>query len=77
MKNYLMSVSNKILIRKRAVIESVYDELKNVAQLEHSRHCSFNNFIVNAVSIIAACCFFPKKPAISLEYYSDNQLMLF
>ena len=77
MKNCLMSVSDKILIRKRAVIESVNDELKNIAQLEHSRHRSFNNFIVNAVSAIAAYCFFPKKPAISIEHYSDNQLMLF
>ena len=74
MKNCLMSVSDKILIRKRAVIESVNDELKNIAQLEHSRHRSFNNFIVNAVS---AYCFFPKKPAISIEHYSDNQLVLF
>lgn len=77
MKNCLMSVSDKILIRKRAVIESVNDELKNIAQLEHSRHRSFNNFIVNAVSAIAAYCFFPKKPAISIEHYSDNQLVLF
>jgi len=46
-------------------------------QKEHSRHRSFNNFIVNAVSAIAAYCFFPKKPAISIELYSDNQLMLF
>lgn len=75
-----MSVSDKILLRKRAVIESVNDELKNIAQLEHSRHRSFNNFIVNAVAAIAAIaayCFFPKKPSISLEYYSDNQLTIF
>ena len=42
-----------------------------------SGHRSFNNFIVNTVSAIAAYCFFPEKPAISLEHYSDNQLMLF
>ena len=77
MKNCLMSVSDKVLLRKRAVIESVNDELKNIAQLEHSRHRSFNNFVVNAVSALAAYCFFPKKPAISIEHYSDNQLMLF
>ena len=77
MRNSLMGVSDKVLLRKRAVIESVNDELKNIAQLEHSRHRSFNNFIVNAVSAIAAYCFFPKKPAISLEYFSDNQLVLF
>ena len=77
MKNCLMSVSDKILLRKRAVIESVNDELKNIAQLEHSRHRSFNNFIVNAVAAIAAYCFFPKKPSISIETYSDNQLTIF
>ena len=61
MKNSLMSVSDKVLLRKRAVIESVNDELKNIALLEHSRHRSFNNFIINAVSALAAYCFFPKE----------------
>ena len=77
MKNNLMSVSDKILLRKRAVIESANDELKNIAQLEHSRHRSFNNFIVNAVAAIAAYCFFSKKPSISFESYSDNLLTIF
>ena len=77
MKNCLMNVSDKVFLCKRAVIESVNDELKNIAQQEHSRHRSFNNFIVNAVSALAAYCFFPKKPAISLEYPHNNQLILF
>ena len=77
MKNSLMSVADKVYLRKRAVIESVNDELKNIAQIEHSRHRSVNNFMVNAVSAIAAYCFFPKKPSISIETYSDNQLVLF
>ena len=47
MRNMLMSAEDKILLRKRAVIETVNDELKNIAQIEHSRHRSFNNFIVN------------------------------
>ena len=72
-----MSVSDKVLLRKSAVMESVNHELKNIAQLEYSRHCSFNNFIVNAVSAIAAYCFFPKKPSIHLEYFSDSQLIFF
>ena len=54
MKNCLINVSDKILLRKRAVIESGNDELKNIAQLEHSRHRSFNNFIINVVAAIAA-----------------------
>ena len=77
MKNSLRSVSDKIMLRKRALIESVNDELKNIAQIEHSRHRSFANFVSNALSVIAAYCFFPKKPSISLEFFTDNQLILF
>ncbi len=77
MKNSLMSVSDKILHRKRALVESVNDELKNIAQIEHSRHRAFANFITNALSAIAAYCFFPKKPSISLDFVTDNQLTLF
>ena len=59
MKNSLMSVPDKIMLRKRALVESVNDELKNIAQIEHSRYRSFTNFITNALSTIAAYCFFP------------------
>lgn len=46
------------------------DELENIAQIEHSRHRSFNNFIANALATIAANCFFEKKPAIDLQVIS-------
>ena len=49
MRNSLMSVADKICLRKRALIETVNDELKNIAQIEHSRHRSFNNFTANAL----------------------------
>ena len=39
-----MSVSDRLLLRKRAIIETVNDELKNIAQVEHSRHRCFDNF---------------------------------
>lgn len=77
MRNSLMSVSDKIMLRKRALVESVNDELKNIARIEHSRHRSFANFITNALSAIAAYCFFPKKPSVSLAFVADNQLTLF
>ena len=54
MKNSLLSVADKIMHRKRTLVESVNDELKNIAQIEHSRHRSFANFITNALSAIAA-----------------------
>ena len=77
MKGGLRSVSDIILLRKRAVIETINDELKNIAQVEHSRHRSFNNFVVNLFSAIAAYCFFPKKPSINLVHVHDNQLTIY
>ena len=77
MKGALMSVSDRVLLRKRALIETINDELKNIAQIEHSRHRSFENFLVNLLSGIAAYCFFPKKPAIHVQKVPDNQLSLF
>lgn len=61
MRNSMMSMADKILIRKWALIETVNDELKNIAQIEYSRHRSFNNFVTNVLSAIAAYCFFEKK----------------
>ena len=77
MKGSMMSVSDKLLLRKRAIIETVNDELKNIAQVEHSRHRCFENFVVNMLGAIAAYCFFPKKPCIQVERTVDNQLTLF
>lgn len=62
MKGALMSVSDRVLLRKRAIIESVNDELKNIAQIEHSRHRSVCNFAANLLGAVAAYCYFPKKP---------------
>lgn len=67
MKNQLMSLTDKILLRKRSVIETVNDELKNICQVEHSRHRSFSNFVSNLIAGLLAYSFFPKKPAIKFE----------
>lgn len=77
MKGALMSVSDKLLLRKRAIIETVNDELKNIVQVEHSRHRSFDNFIVNILGAIAAYCMFPQKPCINVQRTFDTQLALF
>ena len=77
MKGALMSVSDKLLLRKRAIIETVNDELKNIAQIEHSRHRSFDNFIVNLLGGLVAYCLFPKKPCIQVHITLDTQLALF
>ena len=61
----------------RCFIETVNDELKNIAQVEHSRHRCFDNFIVNLLGAIAAYCLFPKKPCINVQRTIDTQLTLF
>jgi hypothetical protein len=77
MKNSLMTMNDKIMLRKRSVIETVNDELKNMCQIEHSRHRSFVNFIVNILAALAAYSFFPKKPSIKYETIKSNQLCAF
>ena len=62
----MMPISDKILLRKRAVIESVNDFLKNICYIEHSRHRSINNFVTNVVSGLVSYSFLPKKPSIQL-----------
>ena len=74
MKGCLMSVSDRLLLRKRAIIETVNDELKNIAQVEHSRHRCFDNFIVNLLGAIAAYCLLSKKPCINVQRIMDTQL---
>jgi len=77
MKGGLRPMYDRILLHKRALIESINDELKNIAKIEHSRHSSFPNFIVNLIGGIAVYCLFPKKPMINLERVYYNQLTLF
>ena len=77
MKNCLMTMSDKILLRKRSVIETVNDELKNICQIEHSRHRSFGNFLTNLISGLIAYSFLPKKPSIKFATENSNQICLF
>lgn len=76
MKNSLMSVAGKILLRKRTLIETINDELKNIARIEPSGHRSFDNFIANSLSAIATYCFFEKN-AIDVCFVNDGQLTMF
>jgi hypothetical protein len=77
MKNCLLELKDKILLRKRSVIETINDELKNICQVEHSRHRSFENFISNLISGLIAYSFFPKKPAIKYDVKITDQIALF
>jgi len=76
MKNCLMELKDKIMLRKRAIIETINDELKNMCQIEHSRHRSVANFLSNLLAGLAAYSFFPKKPAIKYDPVHTNQLSM-
>lgn len=67
MKNTLMHIYDKLILRKRAVIESVNDILKNVCQIEHTRHRSFDNFIINLIAGLIAYSLYPTKPNINID----------
>jgi len=77
MKNVMMTMKDKILLRKRSVIETINDQLKNIAQAEHSRHRSFGNFITNLIASLIAYSFQEKKPSIKFETVNTTQLALF
>jgi Transposase DDE domain len=68
MQNRLMRLTDKLLARKRSIIETIIDQLKNISQIEHSRHRSPVNFMVNLICGLIAYCHQPKKPALHLEW---------
>jgi hypothetical protein len=70
MKNRLMLLMDKLLLRKRALIETVVDQLKNISQVAHTRHRSVDNFLVNLVAGLIAYTHQPKKPSLNLDHES-------
>lgn len=67
MKNRLLPLEDKLLLRKRAIIETVNDQLKNISQIAHTRHRSVANFIVNVIAGLIAYTHQPKKPSLNLR----------
>ena len=69
MRNALMPLADKVLLRKRALIETIFDQLKNVCQIEHSRHRSPYHFLVHLLAGLVAYCHQPKKPSLGLDLH--------
>ncbi len=74
MKNRLLSMFDKIMLRKRAIIESVIDQLKNISQIEHSRHRSVSNCFVNLIAGLVAYTYREKKPSLNIRINEQLQL---
>jgi hypothetical protein len=75
MKNKLLPMFDKILLRKRAIIESVNDQLKNISQIEHTRHRSPINFFVNLLAGLIAYTYREKKPSLNIRVKEQLRLV--
>ena len=58
---------DQVMLRKRSLLETIFDELKNLYQIEHTGHPSLSNFAFNLMAGIAVCCLQPIKPSIKLR----------
>jgi len=84
MKPIKLSEFDSILLRKRSLIETVFDQLKNISQVEHSRHRSFIGFIINLLASVISYTWqpfgklraSPKKPSLNLRSASSNALVV-
>ncbi len=76
MKNRLMSIVDKLILRKRVLIESVHNKLKACCQIEHPRHRSCWNFLVNLIGGLIAYTYDPDKPKIELNQEQKCALLL-
>ena len=76
MKNALMPLVDKIMLRKRSLIETINDQLKNISQIEHTRHRSPVNFAVNLLAGLIAYTHQPKKPSLHLGPHVPDALNL-
>lgn len=68
MKNRLMRLEDRWMLRKRVKVETIIDQLKNIFQSEHSRHRSVFNFLVNVLCGLIAYCQRLAKPSLGLEH---------
>jgi Transposase DDE domain len=76
MKNRLLPLLDKLLLRKRYIIETINDQLKNISQIEHSRHRSPVNFVINVLAGLVAYTWQAKKPAINWSSHECKALAL-
>jgi DDE family transposase len=59
-------MTEKPLLRKRSIIETVNDQLKDISHIEHSRHCRVTDFLVNLVAELIAYTYQPERPSLHI-----------
>ncbi len=76
MKNKLMDYADRITLRKRSLVESVFHIFKDILNIDHTRHRSPVNFMTNLVAGLAAYCLSDRKPRMKMEYNTAGELIL-
>ncbi|MCA1626311.1 MAG: transposase [Acidobacteria bacterium] len=74
MKNRWLSIADKLVLRKRSLVETVNARLKNISPIEHTRHCSLWNFLGNVAAGLLAYSWREKKPALNIRVKEQWQL---
>lgn len=67
MKKRVLRLWDMLMLRKRSLIETVNDQLKNISQIEHTRHRNLSGFLVNVVAGFVAYTYHPTKPSLGLK----------
>jgi hypothetical protein len=76
MKNKLMDYADRITLRKRSLVESVFHVFKDILNMDHTRHRSPINFMTNLVAGMAAYCLSDRKPRMKMEHNTSGELVL-
>ena len=66
MKKKFISLWDRAILKKRFIIETVNDQLKNISYIEHSRHRSAHGFMLNLPGGLIAYCLKEEKPSLNL-----------
>jgi len=74
MKPKILATFDKLLLRKRSIIETINDPLKNIFDLEHSRHRSLTNYTINIIASLVAYSYQPKKPSLKTRFCENRKI---
>ena len=75
-KSAVMNYTDRITLRKRSIVDSVFNVFKNILNMDHTRHRSPVNFMTNLVAGPSAYCLSDKKPCMKMEFSSAGNIVL-
>ena len=75
MKAKALSLWDKAMLSRRFIIETINDQLKNISQIEHSRHRSSNGFMLNLLGGLIAYCLKDSKPTLNITDVEHNMMV--